>query len=65
MTGDSEVMGQDGVPARCPEVGFEEIAIDLLQARFWMTSGLPTIRKLAWFAGEAGFYDESVMKTLP
>ncbi len=56
-------MGQDGVPARCPEVGFEEIAIDLLQARFWMTSGLPTIRKLAWFAGEAGFYDESVMKT--
>jgi hypothetical protein len=22
-----------------PEVGFEEIAIDLLQARFWITSG--------------------------
>jgi hypothetical protein len=24
---------------------------------------LSAIRKLAWFAGEAGFYDESVMKT--
>ncbi len=36
---------------------------DLLEARFWITSGLPTIRELAWFAEEAGFYDESVMKT--
>jgi hypothetical protein len=26
-----------------PEVGFEEIATDLLQARFWITSGLQTI----------------------
>jgi hypothetical protein len=26
------------------QVGFEEIAIDLLQARFWIVSGLPTIR---------------------
>jgi hypothetical protein len=25
-----------------PEVGFEEIAIDLRQARFWITSGWPT-----------------------
>jgi hypothetical protein len=25
------------------EVGFAEIAIDFLQARFWITSGLPTI----------------------
>jgi len=29
-----------------PEVSFEEIAIDLLQARFWIASGLPTIRAL-------------------
>lgn len=27
-----------------PEVLFEEMAIDLLQARFWITSGWPTIR---------------------
>jgi hypothetical protein len=26
-----------------PEIGFEEIAIDLLEARFWTTSVLPTI----------------------
>ena len=25
-------------PVDCPEVGLEEIAIDLLQARFWITS---------------------------
>jgi hypothetical protein len=32
----------------CPEVGFEEIAIDLLQARFWMASALPIIHELDW-----------------
>jgi hypothetical protein len=26
------------------QVGFEEIAADLLQARFWITSGCPTTR---------------------
>jgi hypothetical protein len=26
-----------------PEVGFEEMAVDLLQARFWPTSGWPTM----------------------
>jgi hypothetical protein len=33
-----------GIRRRCPEVHFEEIAIDLLQARFWIASGWPTIR---------------------
>jgi hypothetical protein len=42
-------------PVDCPEVGFEEITIDLLQARFWaanealtearIPSALPTIRE--------------------
>jgi len=27
-----------------PEVGFEEMAVDLLQARLWIVSPLPTIR---------------------
>jgi hypothetical protein len=32
-----------GIRRRCPEVHFEEIAIDLLQARFWpVTWSLPT-----------------------
>jgi hypothetical protein len=31
--------GQDG-----PEVGFEEISIDLPQAHFWITSGLASSR---------------------
>ena len=31
-----------GLRRCCPEVGFGEIAIDLLQARFWTTSELPT-----------------------
>src|ERR1700687_3360463 len=30
-----------------PEVGFEEITTHLLQARFWIVSVLPTIRKLS------------------
>ena len=30
----------------CPEVLFEEISIDFLQARFWITSGLPTTHQL-------------------
>jgi hypothetical protein len=29
---------------RWPEPGFEEIARDLLQARFWIVSGQPTNR---------------------
>jgi hypothetical protein len=29
-----------GLRRRCPEVGFEEIAIDLLRARFWTTFAL-------------------------
>jgi hypothetical protein len=33
------VVRRDGTPVRRgPELGFEEIAIDLLQARFWITS---------------------------
>jgi hypothetical protein len=28
----------------CPEVGFEQIAIEALQARFWVASGLATNR---------------------
>jgi hypothetical protein len=28
-----------------PEVGFAEIAVDLLQARYWIVSALPTIRQ--------------------
>jgi hypothetical protein len=32
---------------RGPEVLFEEIAIDLPQARFWITSELPTTQELA------------------
>jgi hypothetical protein len=31
---------------RGPEVLFGEIAIDLLQARFWITSGWPTIQTI-------------------
>jgi len=27
-----------------PKVGFEEIAIHFLEARFWITSGWPTMR---------------------
>jgi hypothetical protein len=34
LSGNSEFFG--------PEVLFEEIAIDLLQARFWIVFGLPT-----------------------
>jgi hypothetical protein len=30
-------------PSDSPEVGFEEIAVDLLQARFRIASGWPTI----------------------
>jgi hypothetical protein len=36
-----------GTPNECwPEVGFEEIALDVPQARFWPTSGSPTIGQL-------------------
>jgi len=47
MTGNPEVTPQNRLSPRCPEVGFEEISIDLLQARFWPTSGSPTIRELS------------------
>lgn len=45
MTGNSEAMGPGRRPAG-PEVGFEEMAIDVLQARFRPTSGWPTTRLL-------------------
>jgi hypothetical protein len=32
-------------PNSGPEVAFEEIDIDLLQTRFWIASGLPTIQE--------------------
>jgi hypothetical protein len=38
----SRLLSINGLAA--PEVGFEEIAIDVLQARFWNISGWPTIR---------------------
>jgi len=44
MTGKPEVMSRMDSQRSWPEVSFEEIAIDLRQARFWITSGLPTIR---------------------
>jgi len=31
---------------RWPEVGIEDITVDLLQARFWVASGLPANREL-------------------
>jgi hypothetical protein len=37
-----------------PEVGFEEIAIDLLQARFGLMSALPTTRELSLLVYAAG-----------
>lgn len=33
-----------GSQRRAPEVSFGEIASDVSEARFWITSGLPTIR---------------------
>jgi hypothetical protein len=51
ITGNPEVFFESGWTAklrqRCPEVLFEEITIDLLEARFGPSSGLLTIRKLA------------------
>jgi hypothetical protein len=40
-----EVIPRNSSQPRWPEVGFGEIAIDLLQARFWISSGLPTNRE--------------------
>ena len=37
-----------------PEVGFEEIAIDLPQARLWITSCLPAIPPLSRPSGQQG-----------
>lgn len=37
-----------------PEVGFEEIGIDLLQARFWIVSVLPTIQELGLVPSSQG-----------
>jgi hypothetical protein len=36
-----------------PEVPFWEVAIDLLQARFWPTSGWPTIPELEFIVTRA------------
>ena len=38
-----------------PEVGFEKITLDLLQARFWITSGLPTTRDLTRYVNTRAF----------
>jgi hypothetical protein len=47
MTGKLEVTSQERTSkGRWPEVGFEEIATDLLQARFWTASGWATDREL-------------------
>ena len=34
------------------QVGFEEIAMDLLEARFWIASGWPTIQELSYCGSE-------------
>jgi hypothetical protein len=47
LTGSYVFTFSGGLRRRCPEVGFEEISIDFLQARFWIVSGLPTIRELS------------------
>ena len=40
-------MPQEEAPQRrWPKVGFGEIGIDVLQARFWIVSVLPTIQEL-------------------
>ena len=42
--------GQIAVQTRAgsgPEVGFAETTVDLLEARFWLTNGLPTTRELS------------------
>jgi hypothetical protein len=46
ITGKSEVMPGTESQRRWPEVLFEEIAMDLLQARFWTASGWATDREL-------------------
>jgi hypothetical protein len=44
VTGNSEVMHRN--QSHCgPEVLFEEIAIDLLRARFWIVSALPSTHR--------------------
>jgi len=47
ITGKPEVIPQG---RRWPEVGFGEIASDLLQARFWIASGLPTTREVTRYS---------------
>jgi len=42
---DQQPTGESASPEDCPEVGFAEIAVDLLQARYWIVSALPTIRQ--------------------
>jgi hypothetical protein len=37
--------------ARGPEVGFAEITADLLEARFWIVSGLLTINERSLIEG--------------
>jgi hypothetical protein len=45
MTGKPEVKSRPNSQLRGREVGFEEIAVPLLQARLWLVSGWPTTRK--------------------
>jgi hypothetical protein len=43
--------GQDwGAHPGCPEVGLEEITTNLLEARFWLTSDLPTTREVTRYS---------------
>jgi hypothetical protein len=44
MTGYPEVIPGTNFQRRGPQVGFWDLAIDVSQARFWITSGLPTSR---------------------
>jgi hypothetical protein len=38
MTGNAEVMPRADSQRRCPEIGFGEIAINLLETRLWIDS---------------------------
>jgi hypothetical protein len=53
-TGKPEAKSRPNSQLRGREVGFEEIAIDLSEARFWIVSGLPTTRELSLLVYAAG-----------
>jgi hypothetical protein len=57
VAGDEQSVDYSG-----PEVGFEEIAIDLLQARFWITSDLPTIRGLTMVMKRCAAADWQILR---